>query len=95
MMRINQLNPTRSDILEKLRDFLELWIPDPDSIEQVTENTNMLTDLGLDSIGILQVTLSVEQEFGISINNNELDAKTFSMVGNLINLIRKKIDEDN
>lgn len=78
-----------------MRAILEPWVSNIDLVGEVDEETNLITDLGLDSIGILQVTLSVEKEFGISINNSELDSQTFSVMGNLVNIIQNKMHENN
>ena len=86
---------TRSDIIEQMRAILEPWVSNIDLVGEAGEETNLMTDLGLDSIGILQVTLSVEKEFGISINNSELDSQTFSVMGNLVNIIQNKMHENN
>ena len=85
----------RSEIVKHMRDILEPWVSDVDLIDKVTEESNLITDLGLDSVGILRVILEVEKEFGISIANNELDSETFSMMGNLVSVIEKKLYENN
>ena len=85
----------RPEIIEQLRDILEPWVSDIDSFEKIGEETNLITDLGLDSIGILQVILGVEKEFGISIKQHELDSELLSRMGNLVSMIQKKLYEDN
>ena len=85
----------RLEIIKQMRDILEPWITDIDLIDEIGEETDLIRDLGLDSIGILQVILETEKEFGISVDNNELDSETFSMMGNLVGIIQKKIHEDN
>ena len=54
-----------------------------------------MVNLGLDSIGILQLTLGIEKEFDISIKDYELDSEVFSRMSNFINIIEKKIHENN
>ncbi|MHC4647712.1 MAG: acyl carrier protein [Planctomycetota bacterium] len=85
----------RSEIIEQMRQILEPWVSDVDALDDIEERTNLVADLGLDSIGILQVILGLEKEFGISIRNNELDAETFSMMGNLVGIIEGKLHENN
>lgn len=85
----------RPEIIEQLRDILEPWVSDIDSIAKIGEETNLVTDLGLDSIGILQVILGVEKEFGISIEQHELDSGLLSRMGNLVSMIQEKLYEDN
>ena len=76
-------------------DILEQWIPDVDLTGNIDEETNLIVDLGMDSIGILQVILGIEKEFGVSIKNHEIDSQLLSMLGNLVNMIQEKLDEDN
>ncbi len=80
------------EIIERLRDILEPWVS---NIDLIDEGTNLVTDLGLDSIGILQVILGIEKTLGISIENHELDSQLLSMTGNLVGLIQEKLNEDN
>jgi acyl carrier protein len=84
---------SRSEITGRLRGILEPWVSDIDSADNISDQTNLIADLGLDSVGILQVVLGVEKEFGISIANHELDSKLLSMTGNLAQMIEKKLHE--
>ncbi len=90
-MSSETIKPTRPGIIEHVRTILESWVSDTGLIGQVDEETNLITDLGLDSIGILQVILQAERDFGISIENNELGSETFSKIGNLVNIIQDKM----
>lgn len=85
----------RSEIIERLSEILEPWVSDTDSIEEIGEHTNLITDLGLDSIGVLQVILGAEKEFGISIDEQELESETFSLMSNLVGIIESKLYENN
>ncbi|GAG62449.1 unnamed protein product [marine sediment metagenome] len=86
---------SRPEIIEQMRDILEPWVSDMGSIDRISEETNLVTDLGLDSIGILQVILGIEKEFGISIENHELDSGLLSRMSNLVSMIQEKLYEDN
>ena len=85
----------RDQIVEQMRDILEPWIPDVDLVDSIGEETNLIADLGMDSVGVLQVILGIEKEFGVSIKNHEIDSQLLSMLGNLVNMIQEKLDEDN
>lgn len=86
---------SRPEIIEQMRDILEPWVSDMESFDRIGEETNLVTDLGLDSIGILQVILGIEKEFGISIENHELDSGLLSRMSNLVSMIQEKLYEDN
>jgi acyl carrier protein len=85
----------RDQIVEQMRDILEPWIPDVDLADSISEETNLIADLGMDSVGVLQVILGIEKEFGVSIKNHEIDSQLLSMLGNLVSMIQEKLDEDN
>ena len=85
----------RDRILRQLRILLEPWLSESNTAEQINEKTNLLTDLGIDSVGILQLVLGVEKEFGITIKDDELDSDVFSKMDNLIDIIKEKVYEIN
>jgi acyl carrier protein len=91
--RIEKLD--RIQIIEQLHEIVEPWISDSNLIDDINEKTNLIADLGIDSIGILQLILGIEREYGISIKNHELDSRLLSMMGNLVDLIQSKLNEDN
>jgi acyl carrier protein len=84
----------REQVIEQLRGIVEPWVS-IDLIDEINEKTNLIADLGVDSIGILQLILGIEREYGISIKNHELDSSLLSMMGNLVDLIQSKLNEDN
>jgi acyl carrier protein len=83
----------RFEIRERVAELMEPWVSDLTA--DINEETNLIADLGLDSVGILQVILGAEKEFGISISEEELDSESFSRMGNLLTIIEKKVDETN
>ena len=95
-MQTNKNRKTsRTEIIEQIRCLLEPWVIDVDLINKTDEQTNLIADLGLDSVSILQLILEIERKFGISIKDHELDSRTFSMMGNLVSIIERKIYEIN
>lgn len=86
---------SRIDILKKLVVLLEPWLDDIDESARINEQANLLTNMGLDSVAILQLILGIEDEFSIIIQDNELDSEMFSRMGNLIDIIESKVNENN
>ena len=86
---------TQTFIYEQIIEAIEPWVTDFDLLDKLNEDTNIISDLGLDSIGILQMSLEVEKTFGITIQNHELDSQLLSRIGNIVEMVRKKLDENN
>lgn len=84
---------SREQIIDRVYSIITAWVPEAEADGEITEATNLITDLGLDSIGVLQVVLGIEKEFTITIDNSELDSEVFKRMGNLVNLIEGKIYE--
>ena len=56
--------------IEKLKEFLKENTKV--DISKVNENSNFKTDLGLDSIDLLQLVVAVEEKLNIKLDNEKL-----------------------
>ena len=57
-------------------------------VDQITENSDIKEDLGLDSLDIVEILMSVEEEWGIVIDDDEITG--LKVVGDVIALIEQK-----
>ena len=72
-------------IFEKVRDVLAKQFEiDPDTI---TPDTNLVDDLGADSLDVVELIMSVEDEFGITIDDEA--ASTLFTVRQIVDFIEK------
>lgn len=71
----------------KLKEILERIMPDND-YSNITEESDIKNDLGLNSIGFLYLVLGVEEEFNVEIHN--INADEFKKVKDVINYLDKK-----
>ncbi|MFC1676505.1 acyl carrier protein [Planctomycetota bacterium] len=94
-MNAKATNPIRQEIIKQLVPIFEPWVYETVSPEIIDEQINPIADLGLDSIGILNVIMEIEKKFNIRIEDNQLDSSLFSKVGNLVSLIQEKKNENN
>jgi len=80
---------TRGDIENRLRAI----IVDRIGVEpvQVQMDTNLYYDLGCDSLDVVEITMDVEKEFGISVEVGE--EKNFEKFGGGIAFIETKLAE--
>ena len=76
-------------IFEKLTELLsEQFSVEPDSI---TKETSFVDDLGADSLDLVELSMALEEEFGID-ELTEEETSSISTVGDLVRLIQSKID---
>ena len=77
-------------IFEKLTELLaEQFSVEPESI---TMDTSFEDDLGADSLDIVELTMAVEEEFGLE-NMDEDDLSGISVVGDLVNYLKTKLED--
>ena len=55
--------------------------------EEVTDEANISTDLGADSLDTVELVMSLEEEFGIDLPENDDTYANFKTVGDVINLV--------
>lgn len=83
---------TRNDIVEKLKDVFRLAMgKTEDDLISYTEQSNLTTDLGLNSVGILYVVIAIEEFF--SVQFDDVGFNDFQTVGDVIDYIEKKVNE--
>ena len=56
-------------------------------------NTNLMTEFGLDSLLRVQFIIELEEVFDIEVDMEDMDLEIFSNVGSLKNTIYKYLDE--
>jgi len=73
------------EILEKVRPIIadKLGIEQ----EQVKMESNFINDLGADSLGLVDITMALEEEFGMEIPDEE--ASKLTTVGTMIDYIKQ------
>ncbi len=57
-------------VLDRLKDiFADQFGIDPDTI---TENTDIVSDLGADSLDVVEMMMTLEDEYGITVEDDKL-----------------------
>lgn len=72
----------RKDILEDLKEILQLIKPSLD-LSTVNEDTQLISDIGLNSLTIMLLSLAIENKFKIKFEG----ALKFNTVGDVIDYI--------
>lgn len=73
-----------NSLCELMQQNLEVKLP-----ENVTEASRVYQDLFIDSIMVLQLIVYVEEEFGISVPEEDVDPAVFQTLGSLVNFIEE------
>ena len=73
-------------MLEKIRDILEEYVDVPK--EQISVETNFLTDLGLSSLDVVNIVVAFEDEFDIEIPDRKLSK--VSTIKDVIELLKEE-----
>ena len=81
---------SRTEITEKLAEVITMAMPSLDTAN-LDESKNLVTDLGLSSVGILYVVIAIEEFF--SIRFDDVGFADFGTVGDVIDYIERKTAE--
>lgn len=73
-------------IFEKIQEILSQQFEV--SVDSITVDTNLVDDLGADSLDVVELIMSVEDEFGLSISDE--DAANLTTVGKIVEFIEKQ-----
>ncbi|EOD80867.1 hypothetical protein D515_04846 [Grimontia indica] len=77
----------RQDAYNQMVTILKSTITVPEDI-QLTENTSLRDDLGMDSLGSLTFLMELEESIdGFSINPESLEERHFSSIGAMVDYI--------
>ncbi len=78
---------TKENVLEKIKLILEEVAGEPSLAKKLSSSTDIITEVGLDSVQMINFVLVLEDEFGIEINFEKLDYSIFNSVDSLVNFI--------
>ena len=81
----------RQEITEKLKEILVLALGNTVDIDKCREDSNLTTDLGLNSVGILYVVIAIEEFFNIRFG--DVSFGDFQTVKDVIDYIEEQIKE--
>ncbi|MBR6522428.1 MAG: acyl carrier protein [Oscillospiraceae bacterium] len=74
-------------VLDKIKSILSSQFGIDE--DQITENTDVVNDLGADSLDVVEMMMSVEDEFGLMIEDEEI--AEMRTVGDVVNYIENHL----
>lgn len=78
------------EILNKLKEIFININPDTEiDMNLITEESSIIEDLGLNSIGVLYLVLAIEEDFNIVMHNSSIES--FKTLGDVISFIEENI----
>ena len=81
-------------LLEAIRNIADLNMTEDEALKLLeNNNTNLMTEFGLDSLLRVQFIIELEEVFDIEVDMEDMDLEIFSNVGSLKNTIYKYLDE--
>ena len=82
---------TRLEIRKTLDDIFKMAVSSSAiDLENCSEDANLVTDLGLNSVGVLYVVIAIEEFFNIRFD--DVGTSDFKTVGDVIDYIEKKVN---
>lgn len=79
----------KETIIEKLKKIFQLVVHNGTSVDNITEDSVIMTDLGVDSVGLIYLAVAIEKTFGIDMS--EVTTNTFKTIGDVINFIEERV----
>lgn len=81
-------------LLEAIKNIADLNMTEDEALKLLeNNNTNLMTEFGLDSLLRVQFIIELEEVFDIEVDMEDMDLEIFSNVGSLKNTIHKYLDE--
>jgi len=81
------------EILEKLKGIFKVIIQKDADEEKITLDSSILTDLGVNSVGLIYFVIAIEETFGIDMS--DVTFNTFKTINDVVVYIKKKLEEKN
>ncbi len=76
------------ELKERLIKLIEPYVRNEDALAKIDESTEFIKDLNVNSSRLVDIILSLEDDFDISISDEE--AEKLMTVGDVINLLKDK-----
>ena len=82
---------TKDELIATLKKIVKPYVQNEQAFETVTENTDFINDLNVNSANLVDIALDVEEEFDIVIDNEAMEQML--TVGSAVDIITKKLAE--
>lgn len=80
---------TKEELIETLKKIVKPYVQDEQAFEHVTEETDFLKDLKINSANLVDIALDVEEAYDIEIDNESMERML--TVGAAVEIIMNKL----
>lgn len=63
----------RTSLVEKLKTIVQPYSNNQEAVGTLTEDTDFIRDLGINSANLVDIVLDIEEQFGITIDNADME----------------------
>ena len=81
----------KTETIEKLKNIVKPYIKNQEAFEDLSESTDFITDLQINSANLVDVILDIEEEFDIIIDNQSMERMLD--VKSALEIIETKVSE--
>jgi len=83
----------RTELLHELKSLMGEYMHDEDKkkLDNITDETDFIKDLNMDSIDMVDVVIKAEQKFGIEIKNETISK--LNTVGKCLDVMQDRLSE--
>jgi acyl carrier protein len=81
----------KKETIEKLKVIVKPYIKNQEAFDNLTEDTDFITDLNINSANLVDVILDVEEEFNIVIDNQSMERMI--NIKSALDIIETKLSE--
>lgn len=79
----------QNNIIERLTELFNSVFEGELKVDSLTEETRLIEDIGMNSIGLLYMAMAVEEEFGVRFTNE--DFVSLKTIGDVVKKIEANI----
>ena len=80
---------TKEELIETLKKIVKPYVQDEQAFENVTEETDFIKDLKINSANLVDIALDVEEAYNIEIDNESMERML--TVGAAVEIIMSKL----
>lgn len=82
---------TKDELIDQLKAIVKPYVQDETAFQNLTEETDFINDLKINSANLVDIALDVEEAYDIEIDNDAMERML--TVGASMDIIREKLEQ--